>query len=100
MKKAFGVYILQSLKNSRYYIGSTDDMNRRLTQHNKGYVKSTENMRPWKLKAFVKKETLQEARKAELRLKRYKSRVILEKVISDGVLPWDFKNELKSPKPR
>jgi len=30
------VYILQSLKNSRFYIGSTTDLNRRLQEHLSG----------------------------------------------------------------
>lgn len=30
------IYILQSLVNSRYYLGSTNDLDRRLEQHNSG----------------------------------------------------------------
>lgn len=82
---------MQSLKNFRYYIGSTDHIQKRLDQHNKGYVKSTKNMRPWQLKVFVKRDSLLEARKDEYRLKKYKNRAILEKVISDGILPWEHR---------
>jgi len=91
MKKAFGIYILQSLKNSRYYIGSTNEMNRRLVQHNRGHVRATRHIRPLELKVFIEQESLKKARSGELRLKRYKSRIILEKVIADGQLPWKYK---------
>jgi hypothetical protein len=29
------IYILQSLKNQRFYIGSTNDLERRVVEHNK-----------------------------------------------------------------
>ena len=91
MNKAFGIYVLQSLKNNRYYIGSTNEMNRRLTQHNRGYVRATRNIKPLELKVFINQGSLKKARSGELRLKRYKSRIILEKVIADGRLPWEYK---------
>ena len=43
------VYILTSLKDSKRYIGMTSDLNRRLSEHNSGKVKSTKNRRPMKL---------------------------------------------------
>ena len=45
----FSVYILQSRKNGRYYIGCTKDVAQRLQQHNLGMTKSTRNLRPWRL---------------------------------------------------
>lgn len=39
-------YILKSLKDSKYYYGSTGDIESRLIQHNSGKVKSTKNRRP------------------------------------------------------
>jgi len=43
----FYVYILQS--KSRLYIGSTDDLKRRLRQHNAGQSIATKAYRPWTL---------------------------------------------------
>ena len=83
-----GVYILQSLKNGRYYVGSTNDVNRRLKEHNKGEESFTRNIRPLKLKTFISCTSLAEARECEYRLKQYKRRDILEKVIKDGAFPW------------
>jgi putative endonuclease len=54
------VYILQSTKNNKLYIGITSDLRRRFDEHNKGqggYY--TERNRPYKLifyEAFLEKE--------------------------------------------
>jgi putative endonuclease len=42
-------YVLVSLKDSKFYIGSTSDLKRRLGEHNRGDVLSTKNRRPFKL---------------------------------------------------
>jgi len=89
--KNFGVYILESQKNGRYYVGSTEDIDRRLRQHNAGSVLSTRNARPWILMVFVNCVNLTDARSSEYRLKKYKRKDILKKVIQDAVFPWDYK---------
>jgi putative endonuclease len=43
------VYILESLKDETYYVGSTQDLESRLKRHNGGRVKYTRPKRPWKL---------------------------------------------------
>jgi putative endonuclease len=42
-------YILQSEKDSKLYFGSTNDLRRRLTEHNSGLVKSTKPRTPFKV---------------------------------------------------
>ena len=84
-----GVYILQSDKNGRYYIGSTNNIKERLGIHNSGRVKSTVNLRPFVLKVFIVCLNSTEAKRAEYRLKKYKRRDILEKVINDSTFPWE-----------
>ncbi len=37
-------YILQSLKDNRYYYGHTNNLENRVDQHNKGKVKSTKDV--------------------------------------------------------
>lgn len=78
------VYILQSEKNGRYYIGSTNDLERRLSEHNAGKTKSLKYILP--LKLIFKKEykILIDARRMELHLKKLKSRAILERIILEG----------------
>lgn len=86
-----GVYILKSLKNSRYYVGSTDNVGRRLKEHNSGLVHSTKTTKPFELLAFIPCTDLSEARSSEFRLKRYKRRDIIEKVVTDKIFPWDYR---------
>ena len=43
------IYVLQSNKDSKFYVGFTEDLKLRFEQHNKGYVDSTKNRRPLKL---------------------------------------------------
>jgi putative endonuclease len=53
------VYILQSEKNKRLYKGVTNDLKRRLKEHNSGSVPFTKTLKPWKLiyyEAFSNKE--------------------------------------------
>ena len=66
---AFFVYILQSQVNNSFYKGSTDDLVRRITEHNSGKSFSTKRYLPWKLVWFTTKETKSEAVKLEMKLK-------------------------------
>ena len=45
----FYTYILISKKDNKFYVGYTDDLKRRIEQHNNGYVGSTKYRRPLKL---------------------------------------------------
>ncbi len=48
------VYILQSESNSdRYYTGYTQNIEKRILDHNQGKNLSTRKYRPWELKSFV-----------------------------------------------
>ncbi|MBU2592827.1 GIY-YIG nuclease family protein [Patescibacteria group bacterium] len=47
MKKLqYCVYVLQSLKDKKLYIGSTSNLNQRLTHHIKGHSLATKSRRP------------------------------------------------------
>ncbi len=70
----------------RFYIGSSDNPTRRLNrQQNKGLVKSTKLGIPWKIVFQQEYSELSMARKIEYKLKTYKSRKILEKIIQNKV---------------
>ena len=43
------VYILYSQKRSRYYVGQTNDIIKRLKRHNQSIVPSTKNDAPWEI---------------------------------------------------
>jgi putative endonuclease len=45
----YTVYILHSVKDNKRYIGFTDNLERRLTEHNSGKVKSTKHRKPLQL---------------------------------------------------
>jgi putative endonuclease len=58
-------YILKSLSHGNYYYGSTENLERRLIEHNGGKVKYTKGRRPWNLHYFEEFETRSEAQKRE-----------------------------------
>lgn len=60
------VYILISEKDNRTYVGSTDNFEKRLKQHNSGKVISTKHRFPFKVLFIEEFETLKEARKREI----------------------------------
>lgn len=59
------VYVLKSLRDKQYYYGQTQDIERRLDNHNKGLVKSTKSRRPFILVYFEIVVTRKEALKKE-----------------------------------
>ena len=65
------VYLLQSLKDNRFYIGQTDNVSRRLDDHNRGKVSSTRHRRPFILAGFEVYESRNEARWIEYNLKNH-----------------------------
>lgn len=77
----WSVYVLKSLRNGRLYTGSTNDVQRRLTEHNSGHSKYTSLTKPFKLVYQEAYETRLEARRRELFLKTEKGRELLERLI-------------------
>jgi putative endonuclease len=64
------VYILQSNKESDYfYKGSTNDLRRRLAEHNDGLVDSTRPRRPYRLVYYEAYLTENAARNREASIK-------------------------------
>ena len=75
-------YILYSKKTQKYYIGQTQNIQRRLFYHNKGYSKSTKGGIPWELKFTKEFPTRAEAVQLEKKLKKCKSRKYLKTIIN------------------
>jgi putative endonuclease len=67
------IYILQSQKSGRYYIGSTKNLQQRLEFHNKNKVKATKSKGPWKIIYQETYQTAKEARQREYQIKSFKS---------------------------
>ncbi len=72
------VYILYSEKWDRYYIGSTNDLERWLEEHNHRHTPSTRGGIPWELVYREEYETKAEARGRERAIKAKKSRKYIE----------------------
>lgn len=49
MSKIYYTYVLKSRKDKKLYVGQTDNLKKRLLEHNKGVVDSTKTRRPLKL---------------------------------------------------
>ncbi len=64
------VYILFSDKSSKYYVGQTVDIEKRLKRHDQGSVKSTKYGVPWKLVLLFNVETRSEAMILEKTIKK------------------------------
>ena len=71
-------YIIQSQKNGRFYIGSCQDIDKRIERHNAGATPSTKPGRPWQLVYSETYETNSEALKREREIKSKKSRKYIE----------------------
>jgi putative endonuclease len=79
------IYILQSETTKRFYIGSTDDLPRRLQEHNRGHTPSTRGRGPWKLVHQEQCDSLADARRRELAIKRWKSARMIRALIGSPV---------------
>jgi putative endonuclease len=81
----YKVYLLKSKKDFKYYVGQTDNIERRLEEHNSGKNKSTKNRRPFFLVGCEEYETQNEARYREYQLKNHsdKKKKFIEKLEKD-----------------
>lgn len=77
----FTVYVLKSSATDKYYIGQTADIGKRLLYHNSGYSKSTKVCLPWKIVYTESFITRALAMKKETEIKKYKSRIMIEKLL-------------------
>jgi putative endonuclease len=77
----FSVYILESLKDGGYYVGSTNNLEDRFKRHNEGRVAFTKPRRPWKLIYSEEHPDRTSAAKREYEIKQHKSREFIEELI-------------------
>jgi putative endonuclease len=85
----FYVYILQSEKDNKLYIGQTNDINNRLERHNKGEVVATRNRRPLKMLVCKEFGTRKEAMVTEKYLKKLKGGNEFKKIVNQwGIAKW------------
>jgi predicted GIY-YIG superfamily endonuclease len=75
------VYILKSLRDNDLYVGSTNDVDRRLTKHNSGDVDSTKCRIPFTLEAYVAVKDKSKAIELEQYFKTGSGKAVLQKRI-------------------
>ena len=72
VSRPYWVYVLWSESRRQFYAGVTDDVSRRVRDHNTGVSRWTRGKGPWALVWKQRCETLGAARKLENLLKRQK----------------------------
>jgi len=78
----FYIYILYSAKVNKYYVGQTDNIDSRLKSHNSGISPYTKIANDWQLVYSESYQTRKEAIQRENEIKRKKSRLYIERLIS------------------
>ena len=63
------IYAIKSCDRNYIYVGLTNDLNRRIKEHQKGYNKTTKAYRPFNLIYSEELNTREEARRREKYLK-------------------------------
>ena len=76
------IYAIRSLTYGNRYIGSTDDIDRRVSEHNRGKCRYTKGRMPWKLVYKEVYESRSEVVKREKFLKSGKGREFLDKMLA------------------
>lgn len=80
----YHIYILYSVSANKYYVGHTDNIERRLFEHNNGMTRFTSNMASdWKIMYTETFESRALAAKREREIKARKSRVYIQSLIAN-----------------
>ena len=80
------VYALCSTKFDKIYIGQTDNLERRLFEHNNGLLSTyTKRYKPWQIIYTEEYQTRSEALKREKQLKSQKGREFIWKIIKKKI---------------
>ena len=96
------IYILRSEVSGDYYTGFTEDVNRRVWEHNhSAHHTFTSKNRPWVLVvSFIASEDMGIAMKAERFIKKQKSRAFIEKICTMDKIDLPMAQLVKAPDSR
>ena len=78
----FHAYILRNTISGRHYIGSTNNLERRLQEHNRGQTRSTKSDGEWVLIHHEIYNTKEEAVARERQIKSYKGGNAFKKLLA------------------
>jgi len=81
------VYILKSSIKNWIYVGSTDDLVRRMREHDAGLVQSTKAYKPLVIVAYIAVRTERKARALEKYFKTGSGKAVLKKRILTDEAP-------------
>lgn len=77
------VYLLHSLKNGQLYVGFTNDLKKRVTEHNKGQNRSTRPYTPWELIYYESHRSEKDARRREKYFKTSAGKSSLKRMLRE-----------------
>jgi putative endonuclease len=82
MDNIFYVYILKSESASKTYVGHTNNLERRLAEHNSGKSQFTRMFKPWKIIYTEEFGTREEAIKREKYFKNSSGRIFIKSILN------------------
>ncbi len=77
---SYFVYAIKSQVDDRIYVGMTQNVEKRLKEHNAGKTKSTKGYKPWSMIFTTECQTRVEARKLEKYYKGGSGKIKLKKL--------------------
>ena len=80
------IYVPISLKTGKPYVGFTDNIQRRLQEHNSGNSRYTKTRGPWKLIYSEERKTLSEAERREKFFKTGDGRRVLKDILTKSIV--------------
>jgi putative endonuclease len=80
----YWMYILYSDTLNKFYIGSTNNLQRRLHEHNIGKSTYTKKGKPWRLILSEQYDTRNDAWKREMVIKSYKGGIQFKQLLQIG----------------
>jgi putative endonuclease len=82
MDNIFYVYILKSESANKSYVGHTNNLERRLAEHNSGKSQFTRTYKPWRVIYSGKFETRLEAIEREKYFKSSSGRIFIKSILN------------------
>lgn len=89
------IYILQSLNHNFIYIGFTDNLQRRLREHNSGSVISTQHYSPLDLIHYEAYRNIKDAKRREKYLKTNKGKATLTTMLKEYFQDKKFQHPIR-----
>ena len=86
------VYVLQSLRNQSLYIGYTEDLEKRLKEHNRGLNFSTKPYKPWQLIHYEAYRNEADVKRREKYLKTSQGGRLLKRMLKEYFYSQRSKN--------